>query len=83
MNHRFQCALPPPYLNYESDETTGPRMTVPACKANLVVFHHISYLNHESDETTGCGVTIHKREADLMIFKQIHHTILIMNQTRR
>ncbi|KAF8896664.1 hypothetical protein BD779DRAFT_1466557 [Infundibulicybe gibba] len=76
MNHRFQCAPSSPYLNYESDETTGPRMTVPACKANLVVFHHISYLNYESDETIGCGVTVRRREAYLTIFKQKHYTIL-------
>ncbi|KAF8877058.1 hypothetical protein BD779DRAFT_1475413 [Infundibulicybe gibba] len=64
-------------LDYESDETTGPRMTVPACKANLVVFHHISYLNYESDETIGCGVTVRRREAYLTIFKQKHYTILV------
>ncbi|KAF8879413.1 hypothetical protein BD779DRAFT_1767536 [Infundibulicybe gibba] len=77
MNHRFQCAPSSPYLNYESDETTGPRMTVPACKANLVVFHHISYLNYESDETIGCGVTVRRRESYLTIFKQKHYTILV------
>ncbi|KAF8875432.1 hypothetical protein BD779DRAFT_1678237 [Infundibulicybe gibba] len=70
-------------LDYESDETTGPRMTVPACKANLVVFHHISYLNYESDETIGCGVTVRRREAYLTIFKQKHYTILIMDPMRR
>ncbi|KAF8867437.1 hypothetical protein BD779DRAFT_1483340, partial [Infundibulicybe gibba] len=55
------------YLNYESDQTTGPRMTAPACEANLLIFHQIWYLNYESGETIGRGVTVHRREAKHMI----------------
>ncbi|KAF8868010.1 hypothetical protein BD779DRAFT_1482529 [Infundibulicybe gibba] len=64
-----------PYLNYESDKTTASRMTVLACKADLMLFQHIQYLNHESNQARGLRATVRTRDADLMTFEQIHYCI--------
>ncbi|KAF8868054.1 hypothetical protein BD779DRAFT_1684793 [Infundibulicybe gibba] len=35
-----------PYLNYKSNEMTASRMTILACKADLMLFQHIQYLSN-------------------------------------